>query len=233
MGKRAYSWRRVPSHWALLVVLIWTIASPLAAQKAATLPGSSQSSEPTSTPTSEQPQLSRLPTASIRPLLLQLRSKLVELKTLSSEQIPSLTNIDGALSGAISLDKSDSNSSAQALGIVSSALNEATTSSTSASTSLTNASSTWTTVQTAQGSEATAVSILEADYAASLAKARRETRWWRLGALTAAGGLVGSIFGLKGAAIGAAAGAASAGVWWSVETFIHRGKLISSTPPLQ
>jgi hypothetical protein len=210
MGNRLSSWRQSLLLLAWLEVYISGLGSPLAAQEPMLL---TSSSEPISTPTNEQPQLSRVTERNILDALHLLKANLVTLKTLSSEQTTSLQRIDGALSGAIKLDETNSKSSVQASENVSSALGEATASSISASTSLTDASTTWKTVQDDQAAASAAATAFEASYASALAMSRSETAWWRAGALVASSTLLGLTFGPVGAAIGSGVGALAGAAW--------------------
>jgi hypothetical protein len=198
------------------------LSSALAwAQEATTLPTAAPSPEliaqpsaPISIPIDAQASSTPAQPQTMRETLLLLRSKLVELKTLSREQTPALQTISGALSGAISLSESDSSVlSAQSTSVLS-ALSEATTLSTSASASLTSASSSQTEMTQAHEAEAAAATAVQTDLEAQVRAQRAEKAAWRTGALAAAAGFVGAAFGPTWAALGVAVGAAAGGAWW-------------------
>lgn len=195
-------------------VLAWAQEATTSPAEAPIPEAIAQPSAPTSTPTGVQEPSTPAQPQTMREALLLLRSKLVELKTLSREQPPALRTISGALSGAISLNESDSSDLSAQSTSVSSALSEATTSSTSASASLTAASSSQTEMAQAHEAEAAAAATVQADLESELRTQKNEKAAWRTGALAAAGGLAGAAFGPTWAALGAVVGAAAGGAWW-------------------
>jgi|GEM_PF-3473514 len=205
MQKLPHFWPPAPSYWALLAALVWALGSSLTAQEAPPTP----SSEPTATPTSGQTNSTSETSDALKTILLQLRSQLVEQKAQAGTLSLGLTSTGQESSAAMQLSSTQS-------AATQTALETSATASAATSTSLTDASASSAALETDHQNEQTAVETILADYEGRIKAARCEAAWWRVGALAAAGGLAGALWGLKSAAIGAGVGAVAGGVWWII-----------------